>query len=286
MLTVGVPQLFVEASISRPHDVGFAKRREGTDGSVRVQGYCGQLIVGVSHARSNPYMPLRFALGRQVFTGVDARWAHRAGVQARGGAPQRAVLRGCVDDRLVRRRHRASTWDGAVLPWSCEASLSTTTLRHRGPALPASHAGHARPAAGAGDAAAELSAPARRPAAHQEALDRFQRDVFVQTRSPVHEFTSSLVHEFQAFTYDGDNDSMAQPHGGPRGGRRPCAGGAVARRCGLDRHARGDAQRRRARHRQSRRRALGLLPARRRARGASRRNRRASSSRSPSSDRS
>jgi hypothetical protein len=83
-LTAGVPQLFVEGSISRPHDVGFALRREGTNGSIRVQGYRGQFIVGVSHARSNPYLPPRFAIGRQAFTGVDVRWAHSAGVQARG----------------------------------------------------------------------------------------------------------------------------------------------------------------------------------------------------------
>lgn len=83
-LTAGVPQLFVEGSVSRPHDVGFSQRREGTNGSIRVQGYRGQFIVGVSHARSNPYLPARFAVGRQAFTGVDMRWAHSAGVQARG----------------------------------------------------------------------------------------------------------------------------------------------------------------------------------------------------------
>jgi len=82
-LTAGAPQLFVEGSISRPHDVGFAKRRKGTDGSVRVQGYRGQFIVGVSHARSNPYLSPRFAVGRQAFTGVDVRWAHSAGIHAR-----------------------------------------------------------------------------------------------------------------------------------------------------------------------------------------------------------
>lgn len=83
-LTAGVPQLFVEGSVSRPHDVGFSHRREGTNGSIRVQGYRGQFIVGASHARSNPYLPPRFAVGRQAFTGVDMRWAHGAGVQARG----------------------------------------------------------------------------------------------------------------------------------------------------------------------------------------------------------
>jgi hypothetical protein len=83
-LTAGVPQLFVEGSISRPRDAGFAIRRAGTNGSVRVQGYRGPLIVGVSHARSNPYLPARFAVGRQAFNGLDVRWTHSAGVQARG----------------------------------------------------------------------------------------------------------------------------------------------------------------------------------------------------------
>ena len=80
----GVPQLFVEASVSRPHDVGFAIRRNGTNGSVRVQGYRGQFVVGASYARSNPYLSPRFAVGRQAFSGIDVRWAHPAGVQARG----------------------------------------------------------------------------------------------------------------------------------------------------------------------------------------------------------
>jgi hypothetical protein len=84
MFTAGVPQLFVEASISRPHDVGFAVRRDGTDASIRVQGYRGQFVVGASYARSNPYFSPRFAVGRQVFSGVDVRWAHPAGLQARG----------------------------------------------------------------------------------------------------------------------------------------------------------------------------------------------------------
>jgi hypothetical protein len=84
MLTAGVPQLYVETSISRPHDVGFAVRREGTNGSVRVQGYRGQFIFGASYARSNPYLSPRFAVGRQAFGGVDGRWAHPSGIQARG----------------------------------------------------------------------------------------------------------------------------------------------------------------------------------------------------------
>jgi hypothetical protein len=83
-LTGGVPRLFVEASVSRPHDVGSSQRRAGTNESIRVQGYRGQFVFGASHARSNPYLPARFAVGRQAFTGIDVRWAHAAGVQARG----------------------------------------------------------------------------------------------------------------------------------------------------------------------------------------------------------
>ena len=83
-VTAGVPRLFVESSISRPRDAGSSQHRAGTNGSVRVQGYRGPLIVGVSHARSNPYFPLRFAPGRQAFNGVDVRWTHGTGVQARG----------------------------------------------------------------------------------------------------------------------------------------------------------------------------------------------------------
>lgn len=84
MVTAGLPQLFVEASLSRPHDVGFAVRRPGTDASIRVQGYRAGVVLGASYARSNPYMPQRFAEGRQAFTGIDARWAHASGIQARG----------------------------------------------------------------------------------------------------------------------------------------------------------------------------------------------------------
>jgi hypothetical protein len=107
-LTAGVPQLFVESSISRPHDVGFAKRRHGTNGSVRAQGYRGPFIFGVSHARSNPYLSPRFAVGRQAFTGIDVRWTHAAGVQGRGeivrGHPYEGVsTTGWYVDGLVHR---------------------------------------------------------------------------------------------------------------------------------------------------------------------------------------
>jgi hypothetical protein len=86
VMTAGLPQLFVEASVGRPQDVGSSQRRSGTDGSIRVQGYRGPLVIGASHARSNPYMPVRFARGRQAFTGIDARYASTAGIQVRGEA--------------------------------------------------------------------------------------------------------------------------------------------------------------------------------------------------------
>lgn len=54
------------------------------DTSVRAQGYRGQFVVGASYARSNPYLSPRFAVGRQAFSGLDVRWAHPAGFQARG----------------------------------------------------------------------------------------------------------------------------------------------------------------------------------------------------------
>jgi hypothetical protein len=84
MVTVGIPQLFVEASLGRPHDIGSSQRRNGTDESVRVQAYRGPFIIGVSHARSEPYLPSFFAFGRQVFTGTDVRWTHSSGLQLRG----------------------------------------------------------------------------------------------------------------------------------------------------------------------------------------------------------
>jgi hypothetical protein len=84
MVTAGIPQLFAEASLGKPHDLGTSRRRPGAAESVRVQAYHGLFIVGVSHARSEPYFPSSFAFGRQVFTGADARWAHPSGVQLRG----------------------------------------------------------------------------------------------------------------------------------------------------------------------------------------------------------
>jgi hypothetical protein len=84
LVTAGVPRLFVEASVSRPYDVGTAIRSAGTDESIRAQGYYGPFIIGVSHARSEPYLPASFAHGRQRFTGIDLRYATSGGIQLRG----------------------------------------------------------------------------------------------------------------------------------------------------------------------------------------------------------
>jgi len=80
----GIPQLFVEGSLGRPHDVGSSQRRDGNDYAVRIQGYHGPFIVGVSRTSSKPYLPARFAPGRQAFNGFDFRWAVLNGVLLRG----------------------------------------------------------------------------------------------------------------------------------------------------------------------------------------------------------
>ena len=82
-LVVGTPRLSVEASLGAPGDIGLAQRRSGLDSVVRVQGYYGAFVVGVSHINSEPYVPAVYAPGRLSFTGVDARWT-LDGVQLRG----------------------------------------------------------------------------------------------------------------------------------------------------------------------------------------------------------
>ena len=82
-LFAGRPGLQIETSLGIPQDVGTAVRRRGLDRVVRVQGYRGALIAGVSHVRSNPYERRSFAAGEAVFTGVDLRWM-LGGMQLRG----------------------------------------------------------------------------------------------------------------------------------------------------------------------------------------------------------
>ncbi|MES1256280.1 MAG: hypothetical protein ABUS56_11760 [Acidobacteriota bacterium] len=82
-VVVGTPRLSVETSLGVPADVGEAVRRPGLDVVVRGQAAFGDVIVGLSHIRSRPYLPATFAGGHVEFTGVDVRWM-RAGVQMRG----------------------------------------------------------------------------------------------------------------------------------------------------------------------------------------------------------
>jgi hypothetical protein len=80
---IGTSHVIVESSIGAPADVGKVHRRTGFDAIVRVQGYAGPLVVGVSHIRTQPYLPESFATGDAVFSGVDARWM-AGGVLVRG----------------------------------------------------------------------------------------------------------------------------------------------------------------------------------------------------------
>jgi hypothetical protein len=80
---IGTSHVLVESSIGAPADVGEVSRRSGADAVLRVQGHAGPFIIGVSHLRTQPYLPETFALGESVFTGVDGRWM-AGGVQIRG----------------------------------------------------------------------------------------------------------------------------------------------------------------------------------------------------------
>ena len=109
-LVAGLPQLYVETSLGVPQDEGVAKRRDGLDGTVRVQGYYKSLNVGASRLHSGRDRNLSaFAKGRMVFNGIDARWMAR-GVQVRGewmfGHPFSAVdTTGGYVDLIVHHRN-------------------------------------------------------------------------------------------------------------------------------------------------------------------------------------
>ncbi len=109
-VVAGVPALQAEYTVGTPSDVGEAeeKRRPGADQVVRVQGYHGDLVVGASHIRTQPYQPARYARGRAVFNGLDVRWM-RGGVQLRGewldGQPFDGMhTRGGYVDAFLHRR--------------------------------------------------------------------------------------------------------------------------------------------------------------------------------------
>ena len=82
-LVAGVPNLNVEVSLGAPADVGSQPRRSGLDSIVRLQGYYGPLIIGISHIRTLPSPAMPFATGRTEFTGIDARFT-LGGAQVRG----------------------------------------------------------------------------------------------------------------------------------------------------------------------------------------------------------
>jgi len=82
-IVTGVPNLNVEVSLGAPADVGIQPRKPGLDSTVRVQGYYGPLIVGVSHIRTLPSQAMPFATGHATFTGIDARFM-LGGAQIRG----------------------------------------------------------------------------------------------------------------------------------------------------------------------------------------------------------
>jgi hypothetical protein len=80
---VGVPSLFVQATLGVPQDEGAQTRTSGLDTVVRVQGYAAGAILGVSYLRTQPSDRRPFVRGDMNFRGVDARWAYR-GVELRG----------------------------------------------------------------------------------------------------------------------------------------------------------------------------------------------------------
>ena len=106
-LVAGVPSLTVEAALAAPADIGEVARRSGVDAVVRVQGYLGPFIAGVSHMRTPNSQLALDASGRTTVTGIDLRWMH-AGIQLRGewitGRPfGGATTSGWYGDALIHR---------------------------------------------------------------------------------------------------------------------------------------------------------------------------------------
>jgi hypothetical protein len=104
----GVPAVHAEFSVGAPQDVGDAVRPRGFDPVARVEGYVGDLILGMSYLRSHPYEHAFPVHGNLEFTGVDFRYM-RKGVQLRGewisGRPfAGATTTGWYVDGTVHRR--------------------------------------------------------------------------------------------------------------------------------------------------------------------------------------
>ena len=81
-VTAGVANLTIETAFGAPGDVGIEPRQHGLDSTVRVQGYAGPLVAGVSYARSRPVEGEDTA-SHSNFTGIDWRFT-LGGVQVRG----------------------------------------------------------------------------------------------------------------------------------------------------------------------------------------------------------
>jgi hypothetical protein len=101
---VGVSGLQVETALGAPADVGRGVRRPGLDAIVRVQGYYGPIIAGVSHIRTKSLQSADED-SPSDFTGVDLRFTH-GGVQLRGewmtGRPfEGATTTGWYADAIV-----------------------------------------------------------------------------------------------------------------------------------------------------------------------------------------
>ena len=136
-LIAGIPQLYIETSLSTPADVGGVSRRSGVDTVTRLQGYYGPWIVGVSHIRTQPYSPVTFAQGRSVFTGVDLRWT-AGGVQVSGewitGQPfDGTSTQGWHADVMVHRPAMGpvtAVWRSERLDYEARAPFARRGQRH------------------------------------------------------------------------------------------------------------------------------------------------------------
>ena len=82
-VVIGASRFTVEASLSKPADVGEAIRRDGVTGVFRAQAAVGSFVIGSSYIDTTPYLPDTFAKGRTRFGGMDVRWMS-GGVMLRG----------------------------------------------------------------------------------------------------------------------------------------------------------------------------------------------------------
>ena len=215
-------------------------------------GYYGPWIVGVSHIRTQPYSPERFAQGRSVFTGVDLRWT-AGGVQVSGEWITGQPFDGTSTHGVACRRDGAPPGHG-----SGHGRLAFRAARlRRGRAVrpmgPATHRRRTGPSASESQRAGQRPSPEWR-------LDR--RVYHRPRRGPYLLHQASL--EAGALPIPGPGlDTVAPPHGSAsRAGRERVRRPLARARADRD-HARGDESIARARLERPRRRADGVRAARR-----------------------